>query len=177
MGEITTTEDLPEAPSGEAPVAARPRTNPIAVKPIIDAAQLKRDVTFSMVDLSKAMIEQASLYVHYAMLVAQASRQVDNLELKLEATESQVGKQIRNQAAISGEKLTEGAIAGQVRLHPTVIAHRIAYNEAKQIETLCKGAVKAFEQRRDMLIQMGASERKDRDGELRTMARRPAVAA
>ena len=42
-----------------------------------------------------------------------------------------------------------------------------------QIEAIAKVAAKGFEQRRDMLIQHGATERKDKDGELRVMSRSP----
>ena len=109
-----------------------------AVTNFIDRDQLKSDMRYSMADLSSAMMQQASLFVHYGVLLAQASRQVDDLELTLEASESQVYRKLRDSAVKAGEKTSVAGLEKEVTVHPKVIELRLALNEAKQIEAIAK---------------------------------------
>lgn len=155
---MTTTAD----PTMEAPA--------YDVKDFLDPAQLRRDLQFSPADISTAMVEQASLFAHYGVLLADASRQVDVVELLLENTEAAVYQLLRNEATSKGEKVTEVMLEKQVLRHKRVIAMKRALNAAKRVESLCKTAVEAFRHRRDMLVQQGAISREELKGELRMNA-------
>jgi len=142
------------------------------VRQLVDADQLKRDMTFSPTDLTSAMMEQASLFAHYGILAAKASRQVDDVKMLLENVEAKVYRKVRDEAASTGVKLTEAQVEKQVVTHEHVISFRKALNEAKQIEAVAKTAVEAFRHRRDMLVQQGLISREEMKGELSIAAKR-----
>lgn len=141
------------------------------IRNYIDPDQLRSDMSYSTVDLSSAMAQQASLYVHYANLAAKAARQVDDVEMLLEITESKVYRTLRDRAVKTGAKMTEVQLEKSVAVHPQVVAMKRARNEAKQIEANAKAAVEGFKQRRDMLIQEGATQRQEMQGETAINAR------
>lgn len=137
------------------------------VKDFIDAAQLKRDLAFSNNDLSTAMMEQSSLFSHYGVLAADASRQVDVVEMLLENTEAAVYKVERDKAITDGEKVTEAMLEKRIARHSRVISMKKALNEAKRIAATGKIAVESFRHRRDMLVQMGLISREEMKGDMR----------
>lgn len=150
------------------PVKSAPGYN---IKDFVDPAQLKVDLAFSDNDLTTAMMQQASLFSHYGVLLAQASRQVDVVDLLLENTEAAVYKMLRDRAATAGEKVTETMLEKMVSRHERVIAMKRSLNEAKRVEATCKTAVEAFRHRRDMLVQMGLISREEMKGELSIRAK------
>ena len=137
------------------------------VRDFIDAGILKRDLAFSQNNLTDAMMQQASMFSHYGVLAADASRQVDVVKLLLENCEAAVSKNIRNELAEAGEKATEPTIAARIARHPRVVSMKKALNEAKRIEVIGKMAVESFRHRRDMLVQLGLISREEMKGELR----------
>jgi hypothetical protein len=157
-----TTETTP-APTTADP--AREATG-YSVKAFIDPAQLKRDLTFSPNNLTGAMMDQASLFAHYGTLAADASRQVDIVELLLQNTEAAVYKLTRDDMVSRGEKPTEAQLGQIISRHPRVVAMKKALNEAKHVESLGKTAVEAFRHRRDMLQQHGWISREEMKGEM-----------
>lgn len=144
----------------------------VQVKELVDPYQLKKDMAYSLSDLSTAMAEQASMFAHYGVLAARASRQVDEMKLLLENAEARVYRRVRDAAAVAGNKLTEAQVEKTVAVHPQVVAFKKAVNEARQIESVAKTAVEAFRHRRDMLIQHGATSREEMKGELSISRRR-----
>lgn len=149
------------------PQAVNPaRSMVYEVKDFIDAAQLKRDLEFSPNDLTGAMMAQASLFAHYGVLAANASRQVDVVEMLLENTEAAVYKKVRDEFNLRAEKFTEALLEKTVMRDQRVRSMKSALNEAKRVEALGKTAVEAFRHRRDMLIQHGLISREEMKGEL-----------
>lgn len=145
----------------------------IKVVNVIDEATLRKDLTYSLTNLSDAMMTQAGLLVDYNTRAAKAAKQVDDLKLLLETTEATVYRVIRDKMIEDGKKITEAQLDRLVATHPRVIRIKKALNEAKQIEAVAKGAVEGFRHRKDMLVQLGASERQEKEGELRMSARDP----
>ena len=141
------------------------------VRRLIEDGEFKKDVSFSLPNLSNAMIEQASLFAHYGTLAAKASKQVDDLKLFLEITESKVYRLIRDKAVKDGTKLTEVQLEKQVSIYEKVLEFKRALNEAKQVEAISKVAVEAFRHRKDMIVQQGALNREEMRGELSMSAR------
>jgi hypothetical protein len=137
------------------------------VRNFIDEAALKADVTYSLANLSDGFQRQAGFIVHYSTLAAKAARQVDDIELLIEATESAVFRQLRDDLLKIGDKFTDTFLNKSVAASSRVLALKRALNEAKQIQAIAKGAVEAFKQRKDMLVQEGAASRTERQGELR----------
>lgn len=150
----------------------RPAGITFKVVNFIDAIQLKKDLTYSLADLSSARAEQAALFVHYGTLAAKAAKQVDDAKMLLEITESKVYRKLRDEAATTATKVTEVQLEKTVQVHETVISMRRALNEAKQIEAIAKTAAEGFRQRRDMLVQDGATSREEMKGEISVATRR-----
>ena len=136
------------------------------VNQLIDAEQLKADLTYSLADLSAAMVSQAATFVHYGMLHAKAQRQVSTFELTLENMEAKVYRQLRDEAAISGAKVTEASLEKAVAVNDTIVALKKALNEAQQVEAMAKIAVEGFKQRKDMLVSQGMISREEMRGEV-----------
>ena len=171
---------MEEAPSTPPPTTADNaivQQTTFQVIDFIDAKQLRRDLGFSPRDLDTAQMEQASLFAHYGELAAKASHQTDVAELLLESTEAAVYKLLRDKAVADKEKVTEAQLEKLVARHTRVVAMKKALNEAKRVEAMGKVAMEGFRQRRDMLMQQGATQREERKGELVTMARSAAADA
>jgi len=145
-----------------------------AVKQYVDVVQLKADLSYSLANLSDAMVTQASLFTHYGVIAAQASRQVDEVKMLLEVAEARVYRLLRDQFAKDGEKISEARLEQSVAIDKRIITFKRALNEAKQIESAAKTAVEAFRHRRDMLVQQGLISREELKGEL-SIARRQVV--
>lgn len=143
---------------------SKPRT--FKVQNFIDADQLSKDISFSPVDLTSAMVEQSALVVHYGTLLAKSQRQTEDLKLVLENAEARVYRQLRDKAAETGTKMTEAQLEKEVILSETVLALKKALSEARQIEATAKIAVDAFRGRRDMLTSMGLMAREELRGEM-----------
>jgi hypothetical protein len=139
----------------------------IVVKDVIDGAKLKKDLSYSLMDLDNAFQNQASLYVDYGRLEAQAARQVDDLELLKDVTASKLYRKMRDEVVAAKQKVVVSDLKEDVMAHPQMIAIRRALNEAKQIHANTKTTLEAFKQRKDMLVQQGAKDRQEREGELR----------
>jgi hypothetical protein len=153
------------------------RSQGYTIKDFVDPVQLKEDLTFSNNDLTSAMMQQASMFSHYGVLAAQASRQVDVVKLLLENTEAAVYKLLRDHAAANAEKVTEVQLEKMVSRHDRVISMKKSLNEAKRVENITKTAVEAFRHRRDMLVQMGLISREEMKGELSIRAKSAAEMA
>lgn len=155
----------------EEPAEAAPaKGKTIKVKLLIDPEKADKDAQINPSDLTNAMIEQSGHRIHYGRIAAQATHQVDNLKLALKVKEAVVDKAIRDAAAEEGRKITEAMVEKEVSRHPEVIQLQKAINEAKLIQGIANAAVEAFEHRKDMLIQLGARERKEMEGEMRITA-------
>ena len=142
------------------------KTTPYRVKDFIDAAVLKNDMSYSVSDLSSAMMQQGSLMVHYGVLLSKASRQVDDLKLLLETTEAVVYRNIRDAAIKAGNKLTEAQIEKEIVLSANVLSIKRALAEAKQIESLAKTSVEALRHKKDMLVSQGLIAREEIRGDV-----------
>jgi hypothetical protein len=140
----------------------------------VDSNQLKRDMSYSTADLSSAMMEQASLFAHYGVLAARASRQVDNIKMLLETREAQVYRAKRSEFDDAGEKITETKLEKIVATSSTIVDLKRALAKARQIEAEAKIAVEGLRHRRDMLIQQGLIQREELKGELTISKRKVA---
>ena len=155
---------------------ARKEINPIKIVNLIASEQLAKDMKFSITNLSDAMMQQASLFVHYGTLAAKASHQVDSVKMLLEVAESKVYRMLRDKAVEEVVKVTEAQLEKSVATHEKIIALKRVLNEAKQIEANAKIAVEGFRHRRDMLVQQGLLSREEMKGEV-SINRRNAVEA
>jgi hypothetical protein len=132
-----------------------------------DAEQLRADLEVDRGDLNNSFLTQAGLFSFYAEQHARMMRQEGAKKLALEVIEAKLDKALRDEAASNNVKVTEKQIEQAIARNADYIRAAHAYNEARALTELAKGAVEAFRQRRDMLIQLGANDRHDMKGELR----------
>lgn len=142
-------------------------SNVYQVKQFIDKEQVRRDLTYSDTNINDGMMRQASLFAYYGELLAEASHQVDVVDLLVKNTEAAVYKKEREVAAAAGEKLTEVQLEKMITRNERVIAMKKALIEAKRVEAAAKTTLEAFRHRRDMLVQQSSTMRTERQGELR----------
>ncbi|MGZ8172960.1 MAG: hypothetical protein ACXWT0_03855 [Methylobacter sp.] len=121
--------------------------------------QMLADVAFSPEDLDSAFIEQASLFAYYAEQSRVASKKLDNLKLRIGVIEAQLDKGIRDEAALSGSKLTEKAIEHGITRDDKYLKAVMAYNDAKATAQMLRDILESFKQRKDMLIHIGLTRR------------------
>ena len=135
--------------------------------PFITVDQLVDDTTLNEVDLNDAFLKQASLAAFYGVMASRASGQASNMKLTRDAVTAKVSKNYRDSAADAGAKLTENSLSEKVATDPRVIEVIKAYNRAVEIEGEVKAVVEAMKQRKDMVVQLGSSERDNAKGEVR----------
>ncbi|UIN38333.1 hypothetical protein [Methylobacterium oryzae] len=170
MSDEAQTDETSATPTPPAPTRIQVRK--VQVKDFLAEEDLKGKLAYSLNDLSSAMADQASLFAHFGVLAAKASRQVDNIKILIENQEAKVDREIREAMAVLGEKITEGIVERKIARHPQVVAFKRALNEAKQIEKVANTTLEAFRHRRDMLVQAGATSREEMKGELSMAAKR-----
>lgn len=158
------TEELSKAESKAAPVASVGK-----LKVFLDPTQLKKDLAYSEATVGEATMQQAALFASYAAMAAKADHQADSAKNALEIVEAEVDRDLRNEAAASGTKITEASISKAIVLDDRYQTAQKRHTDAKLIASLCAQAREAFKQRMFMLIQSGKDQVIERQGEIRTL--------
>lgn len=136
-------------------------------KPIIDPTELMTDTSFNPDDIDNAMMSQAGLYSHYAMKASMSQERSDNIKMMRDVMESKIDKEIRDEAVDNSTKITEKMIEGRIRLDTRWMKAQKTYNASKAEAELCKHALEALKQKRDMMVQIGVTMREELKGGLR----------
>jgi hypothetical protein len=139
------------------------------VKAMIDPKKAAKDVSINTADLQNEFVEQAGYFAYYSTKAAQADRQESMAKMARDRVHAVVDAEIRKQAIAEKEKVTEAVIKHRVNLDDRYRVAAEARIDAAMVTNLCKGNVDAFRNKRDMLIQIGANDRHDQKGSLRTL--------
>lgn len=123
------------------------------VQNLIDAKQLKADVSFDATDLDAMWATQAGLYVRYGVIAARADHQAATFKNRLGVIEAELGREAREELPKIGQKVTEGTVKEYVASHERMTQAHDSYNKAVLIQNLAKTALEALRQRRDMIVQ------------------------
>ena len=142
---------------------------PPPLKRFIDSDKLKQDVGINMADLDSAMVEHASLYVHYASQTVSARRQYERLKNAFEILEARLDAEYRESLAGEGKKVTEAAIRNSLVADSRWSSAQARVIEAQSIWKLCEVAESALVQRKDLLLEIARDRRREREGELRVL--------
>ena len=166
-----------------------PNENAAALHTYIDDDQVKKDVAIDSANLTAEMQNHASLYVHYATQAVRARRQVDRYKAAFEVLEAQLEAQYREtlrseyEATIASDPKnkakapTEAQIRAAVVSDPKWKAMSGRVIEAQHIHKLCEVAERAFEHRRELLLQIARDAARQEAGPLRVMANQNAADA
>lgn len=146
------------------------KVGPYVVDEFLSADEYSADTNLNETDLNDGFLNQSGLAAYYGALLAKAQYQAAEFKLKRDVLSAKISSELRNNPP-SDKKLTEKALDELVTADPRVQAIVMAYLKASEVESLLKAAVDAMKQRRDMIIQLGASEREDAKGEVRMKLR------
>jgi len=149
------------------PVAVTPTKKVGQLNTFIDADQLQRDLHFTEATINDGMTRQAALFAHYARLSADATFQADRAKQQVELLEATLNQRFRDSLVASGTKFTEKSIDAMVIQDSSYQAAQERAHEAKAIASMVASAADSFRHRKDMLIQVGADLRLEKQGELR----------
>jgi hypothetical protein len=156
----------PVGRAGSAPKVT-PTTKSGALNTFIDADKLQEDLHFTETSINMAMTRQAALFAHYARLSADATYQADRAKQQVELLEAQLNQRFRDSMVAAGTKFTEKSIDAMVISDSSYQAAQERAHEAKAIASMVASAADSFRHRKDMLIQVGADLRLEKQGELR----------
>ncbi len=144
----------------------------------VNPEQLREDVKIDITDITGCMVNQAGLYVHYASMTVRAKGQyerwkkaVDVLEARLSSeyrtslvTEEDDGKGKGNIKTLRPtEPQILAAIHGDVRWRNA----NTAVINAQELYRLTEVAERAFDHRKDMLLQIARDAARESAGPLR----------
>lgn len=154
------------------------RENPLALKEFVNPEQLKKDVEFNVNDLDNAMMEHASMFVHYSNLARLSRRQFERMKAAMEILESRLSHIHREKLTNDGKKVTEASVEAAVKTDPRWWAAQQRLIDSRAIHDLANDSREAFMQRKDMLVQIGVDRRRERESQVRIMgAQQEKVAA
>ena len=159
----TPTESVTREPVKESPAPAPAPAPESNDSPAERENAFSTEVAINEGDLNTEFKEQASKYAGFATAEANAKARVLTAKLRLEVVDSQMTKQIRERLVKEGVKATEKMISSEVI---TTKEYQVAQNnliEAQRAADIARGVKEAFQQRKDMLIQLGSSKRQEID--------------
>jgi hypothetical protein len=147
------------------PVAADP-----AMTEFVNPDQLKKDIAIDITNLTGDMQEHASRYVEYAMKAVRARRQYERYKLVLEVKEAQLDSRYRTVLKEENPKTTEGQIRAAVVTDAEYRAASARVIDSQQQFRLAEISERAFDQRKDMLLQIARDAAREGAGQLRVVA-------
>jgi len=116
--------------------------------------------------IDQDMIEQAPLYAWYAVLAEMLDEMVGNRKLDLSVLEGQLYNEYKKKALEVSAKVTDKAVDSEVKQDERFIAATLDVLTAKKNKGIFTAITKAFEHRKEMLINLGAKFRKEMDGDV-----------
>lgn len=138
---------------------------------IIDAKEFANVVKLTEVGLSVAMMTQAGHKSYYGMMSAQAEQQHAKAKLQFEITEARLYEFHRSALVAKGEKATEKQVEAAVRMDAQYMIAKNRVIEAEGIANIAKSCVLALNDKRDMIIQIGADRREELKGSPKTISK------
>lgn len=115
----------------------------------------KIDIT----NLNEEFVKQAELYHEASVSYEMASYEENKLKTNLELAYAILDPQIRVALATEGAKTTEKTIESAIKSNAEYMNITVLHQAAKKNAGLWKAACMALQQKKDMLIQLGANYR------------------
>lgn len=138
----------------------------LEIQSFIDPIELGKSVSINAADLDSAIIEHSALVARFGAQAVQAREQYDRVKAVAEVMESKLFLHHRQELLKAG-KATEAVIEATVKSDPRWVKIQHKVIQARAQHDLATNAVEALKQRHGMLIQLGALNRMEREGEIR----------
>ena len=145
----------------------------------IVSLDLSQDMVINVADINESYVDQPARYAYWATLSTLARSKANKLKQQIDKEQDYIrttltgslDSKVRQQLELDGEKVTETKVSNAIYVHPTFIAHKSklselqeAYNEADEQARLLEVGKETMNQRKEMLISLGAQLRTDYDG-------------
>lgn len=104
--------------------------------------------------LDREFLQQPAIYMEYAQQAAEADDERDAAKRRVEVVRAEVDQEIRERAAVAGEKITEAVVAARVLLDPRTEKAEAQLRKATLDAKVLGAAVRAFEQRKKSLEKL-----------------------
>lgn len=127
---------------------------------------LNEDVRVNQGSLIHDFSDHTEKMAYWATLYELSLDQETRLKNELSRAYAHCDKEVRQQADMSGVKMTEKKVENSVITHPMYTEIQEEYQQAKARTGLLKAARDAMIHRRDMLIQLGATARAEGDSDI-----------
>ncbi len=129
-------------------------------------------------DLNGEFVRLPGHTARWAFLAAEAANEVANAKHAYDKVFATVREEVRTDALAKGNKLTVDQIDGRTTVALKVVIARDAISEAEMRKAKAIAVCEGLRVKRDMLVQLGASQRAAREGDLwmhlnRTLPVRP----
>lgn len=140
---------------------------------------LSQDMLIDVSDINKSYLDQPSKYAYWATLAALARSKANKMKQQLDKEQDYLkttltgtlDAKVRNQLELDGEKITESKVTNAIYTNPEYIAYKTridemtkAYLDADEQARLLEVGRATLDQRKEMLISLGAQLRSDFDG-------------
>lgn len=135
----------------------------------LDVTQFIKDTRIDPVDLDDAFIKQSSIRAYWGAIAAEAEAKAVRAKMARDSKEALVSKKYRDDAAVTGAKLTEKALDSMVKLDPEYIKACHEFVDADLQANIARSFVASLADRKDMLVQIGADRRDETKGQMRMM--------
>lgn len=150
---------------------------------------LNEDLRINSSDINESYIDQPSKFAWWAVLAAQARAKADRIKSAIEKQDEYIRKiltgeldaEVRKNLELDGEKVTEGKVTNGIYQHERYIEEmdklhnlRDEYVEANEDACILEAAKDALNQRKEMLISLGAQMRIDMSNTELTMKKKVA---
>lgn len=110
----------------------------------------QKDIPIDKFDLDNEVVKQPELFAKWVAQLPEAISIRDKLKFKIDVIYAELDYDVRSLKG-EKEKLTEAAIRNQIIVHQDYINVQNEYFEAKKDAQTIEGAIRAFEQRKDMI--------------------------
>jgi len=114
-------------------------------------------------EIDTELMKHASQFSYYSGLCDVAKRDVEEASLKVTQFSSEIRRDYATQCKAEGKKATAKDLDDYVFSNPTYLELSIVLNEATHKLNLLKSLVYAFIHKKDMLIQLSANGRAEKN--------------
>lgn len=153
------------------PPAPKSGTAPSGLATFINPDEFADHTKVTPENLEQCFYEQNGLEAYYGNKAALAQRQYELAKQKAEVKEAELYAKHRARLTALGEKVTEKLVEQEVKLDPAWIKIQALVIDARQIAETVKSCSWSVNNRRDMILALGAQKRQEMQGQARLVER------
>lgn len=118
-------------------------------------SKLAQDLYIDKSDLANEFLDHPRRYAFYSTCAEIASAKETSYKVNLERLYALLDHEKRSELMMAGVKVTEKMVENSVITDERYIALQEEYLKAQKDASICKSAMFAMQQRKDMLVQLG----------------------